>query len=162
MPIKAVSSEDVNFEPSLEPLFFFPQPHGKEVAKPIIIFVFYFSTIFHHAICDLHKWYLPGVSSEGFEQQSGWCPGRWMMLVFPFLPPTEARHLHPAGTDAAEVHPPDCPFEFALSLAGSGTCQTGQNAVMASVSVVPAGQGTMQSWLVSVRYLLNRRQCSHG
>ena len=73
-----------------------------------------------------------------------------MMLVVPFLPPTEARHLHPAGTDAAEVRPPDCPFESALAAAGSGTCQTGYNAVMASVSVIPVGQDTMQSWLVSV------------
>jgi len=63
----------------------------------------------------------PGVSFEGFEQQLGWCPGQWMMLVVPSLPPTEARHLHPAGTDAAEVRPPDCPFESALAAAGSGT-----------------------------------------
>ena len=66
------------------------------------------------------------------------------MLVVPFLPSTEARHLHPAGTDAAEVHPPDCPFESALAAAGSGTCRTGHNAVMASVRVEPAGQHTMQ------------------
>jgi len=71
---------------------------------------------------------LPGVSSEGFEQQRGWCPGQWMMLVISFLPPTEACHLHPAGTDAAEVCPPDCPFESALAVAGSGTCWTGHNA----------------------------------
>jgi len=63
----------------------------------------------------------PGVSSEGFEQQSDWCPGQWMMLVVPFLPPTEAHHLHRAGTDAAEVNPPDCPFESALVAAWSGT-----------------------------------------
>ena len=127
-------------------------------------------------MCELHKWYLPGVSSEGFEQQSGWCPGHWMMLVVPFLPPTEARHLHPAGTDAAEVHPPDCPFESALAAAGSGTCQTRHNAVMASISVVPAEQhamqswlvsvwylsDTMRSWLVSVWYLSDRTQCGHG
>jgi hypothetical protein len=48
------------------------------------------------------------------------------------------------------LHPPDCPFESALVAAGSGTCQTGHNAFMASVSVIPAGQDTMQSWLVSV------------
>jgi len=105
---------------------------------------------------------LPGVSSEGFEQQSGWCPGQWMMLVVPFLPPIEAHHLHPAGTVVADVHPPDCPFESALAAAGSGTCQTGHNEVMASVSVVHARQGTMQTWLVSVWYLLDRTQCSHG
>ena len=101
-------------------------------------------------MCELHKRYLPGVSSEGFEQQSGYCPGQWMMLLVPFLLPTEARHLHPAGTDAAEVHPPDCPFESALAAAGSGTCRTEHNAVTASVSVVPVRQDTMKSWLVSV------------
>ena len=85
-----------------------------------------------------------------------------MMLVVPFLPPTEARHLHPARTDAAEVHPPDCLFESALAAAGSGTCRTGHNEVMASVSVVPAGQDTMQYWLVSVWYLSDKKQCSHG
>ena len=95
-------------------------------------------------MCELHKRYLPGVSSEGFEQQSDWCPGQWMMFVFPFLPSTEGCYLHPAGTDGAEVHPPDCPFESALAAAGSGTCRTGHNAVMASVRVEPAGQHTMQ------------------
>jgi len=33
---------------------------------------------------------------------------------------------------------------------------------MASVSVVPVRQDTMQSWLVSVWYLSDRTQCSHG
>jgi len=28
----------MNLQTSLEPVFFIPQPHGKEVAKPIIIF----------------------------------------------------------------------------------------------------------------------------
>jgi hypothetical protein len=83
---------------------------------------------------EIHKKYLPDVSSEGSEQQSGWCPGQWMMLVVPFLPPTEARHPHPAGSDATEVRPPDCPFESALAAAGSGTCQTGHKAATASVS----------------------------
>ena len=82
--------------------------------------------------------------------------------MFPFLPPTEALHLHPAGTDAAEVHPLDCPFESALAAARSGTCWIGHSAVMASVSVVPAEQGTKQSWLVSVRYLSDRTHRSHG
>ena len=85
-----------------------------------------------------------------------------MMLVVPFLPTTEARHLHPAGTDAAEVHLPDCPFESALAAAGSGTCQAEHNAVVASVSVVPVRQDTMQSWLVSVCYPSDRTQSSHG
>jgi hypothetical protein len=44
------------------------------------------------------------------------------------------------------VHPPDCPFESALAAAGSGTCQTGHNAVMASVSMD----------------LSNMTQCSQG
>jgi hypothetical protein len=68
------------------------------------------------------------------------------MLVVPFLPPTEAHHLHPAGTDAAEERPPDCPFESALAAAASGICQTGHNAVMTNVSVV----------------LSDRTKCSHG
>jgi len=84
-----------------------------------------------------------------------------MKLVVPSLPSTEARHLHPAGNDETEVRPPDCPFESALAAAGSGTCQTGYNAVMASVSVIPGGQDTMQSWVVSVSYLSDRTKCSH-
>jgi len=35
------------------------------------------------------------------------------------------------------------------------------NAVMSSVSELPVGQDTMQSCLVSVRYLSDRTQCSH-
>ena len=112
-------------------------------------------------MCELNKLYLPDVSSEGFEQQSGWCPGQQMMLVFLLLPPIEAHHLHPAGTDAAEVHLPACPFESALAAARSGTCQTGHNEVMASVSVLTVSQDTMQSWLVSVWCLSDRTQCIH-
>jgi hypothetical protein len=60
------------------------------------------------------------------------------------------------------VHPPDCPFESALAGAGSGTCRTEHNAVMVNVTVVPVQQDTMQSWPVSVWYLSDRIQCSHG
>ena len=150
----------MNLQPPLKHVFFFPQSYSKKVAKPTTIFVFYFSSIFPHSKCELHKRYLPGVPSEGFEQQSGWCPGQYTRLVVLFLPPTEAHHLHPAGTDAAEVYPPDCPYESALAAAGSGTCQARQNAVMVSVSVVPVRQDTMQLWLVSVMYLSNRTQHS--
>jgi hypothetical protein len=59
------------------------------------------------------------------------------------------------------VRPPDCPFESALAAAGSGTCQTGHNAVMASDSMVPVRQDTMQSWLVTVWCLSDRTQCNH-
>jgi hypothetical protein len=59
------------------------------------------------------------------------------------------------------VRPQDCPFESALAAAGSGTCWTGHNAVISSVSEVPLGQEIMQSCLVSVRYLSDRTQCSH-
>ena len=101
-------------------------------------------------LCVSYTRHLPGASSGDFVQQLGWCPGQRMMPAVPFLPPTEVRHLHPAGTDAAEVRPPDCPFESALAAAGSGTCRTGHNAVMATDSVVPVRQDTMQSWLVTV------------
>jgi hypothetical protein len=42
------------------------------------------------------------------------------------------------------VCPQDCPFESALFAVGSGTCWTGHNSVMSSVSKIPVRQNTMQ------------------
>ena len=131
--------------PSLEHLFFFPQPHGLKVAKAIIILVSISAPSFL-ILCVSYTndtclvFLLKALnSSQAGANVSGWC--LWFLFCHP---------LKLVIYILLELMQQNCILQTVPS-----------NLHWLLQGVVPVRQDTMQSWFVSVWYLSDRTQCSH-